>query len=196
MRKYGFTLAEVLVTLGIIGVVAALTVPSLMQNAQKRVLVTSLRKVHSELSQATQLAMEDKHATTWSDANVSASDMFDKYLKTNSTSNTSISGSFSNVSGGSSTFSSSYCRTLKDGAFVCLPNSGTGDVFVDVNGTAQGPNVGGRDRFELYLNNSGDIVGYNGYANVTGAYGHSSSGVTFENAFSRIVNDGWEMNYD
>ncbi|HIT91810.1 MAG TPA: prepilin-type N-terminal cleavage/methylation domain-containing protein, partial [Candidatus Stercorousia faecigallinarum] len=29
---YGFTLAEVLVTLGIIGVVSAMTVPSLMQN--------------------------------------------------------------------------------------------------------------------------------------------------------------------
>ena len=33
MKKHGFTLAEVLITLGIIGVVAALTAPALVQNA-------------------------------------------------------------------------------------------------------------------------------------------------------------------
>ncbi len=32
MRKTGFTLAEVLITLGIIGVVAAMTIPTLMTN--------------------------------------------------------------------------------------------------------------------------------------------------------------------
>lgn len=32
MKNYGFTLAEVLVTLGIIGVVSAMTIPTLMQN--------------------------------------------------------------------------------------------------------------------------------------------------------------------
>ena len=37
--KFGFTLAEVLITLGIIGVVAALTLPSLVTNYQKQVTV-------------------------------------------------------------------------------------------------------------------------------------------------------------
>ncbi len=40
----GFTLAEVLITLGIIGVVAALTLPSLIQNYQKQVWVNQLKK--------------------------------------------------------------------------------------------------------------------------------------------------------
>ena len=35
--KFGFTLAEVLITLGIIGVVAALTLPSLVTNYQKQI---------------------------------------------------------------------------------------------------------------------------------------------------------------
>ncbi len=48
--KKGFTLAEVLVTLGIIGVVSALTVPTLMQNHQRKVFVTQLHKVYSEIS--------------------------------------------------------------------------------------------------------------------------------------------------
>lgn len=37
-KRTAFTLAEVLVTLGIIGVVSAMTVPTLMQNYQKRVM--------------------------------------------------------------------------------------------------------------------------------------------------------------
>ncbi len=49
--KKAFTLSEVLITLGIIGVVAALTIPSLVQNHRKRVVETSLKKSYSVLSQ-------------------------------------------------------------------------------------------------------------------------------------------------
>ena len=42
--KKAFTLAEVLITLGIIGVVAAMTMPSLIQNYQKKVYVNQLKK--------------------------------------------------------------------------------------------------------------------------------------------------------
>lgn len=41
-RKIAFTLAEVLVTLGIIGVVAAITMPTLIDNHQKKVAATRL----------------------------------------------------------------------------------------------------------------------------------------------------------
>ena len=41
-RKVAFTLAEVLITLGIIGVVAAMTMPSLIQNYQEKATVTKL----------------------------------------------------------------------------------------------------------------------------------------------------------
>lgn len=36
-KKNGFTLAEVLITLGIIGVVAALTMPTLIANIQQEI---------------------------------------------------------------------------------------------------------------------------------------------------------------
>ena len=42
--KKGFTLAEVLITLGIIGVVAAMTMPTLIQNHQKRSLEVATQK--------------------------------------------------------------------------------------------------------------------------------------------------------
>ena len=43
MRK-GFTLADVLITLGIIGIVAALTLPSLIQKYQEKVTLERLKK--------------------------------------------------------------------------------------------------------------------------------------------------------
>ncbi|MDR1327638.1 MAG: type II secretion system GspH family protein [Heliobacteriaceae bacterium] len=51
MRK-AFTLAEVLITLGIIGVVAALTMPVLITHYKKNVLITRMKKFYSVLNQA------------------------------------------------------------------------------------------------------------------------------------------------
>ena len=42
-EKKGFTLAEVLITLAIIGIVAAMTIPTLVENAQKKALETGLK---------------------------------------------------------------------------------------------------------------------------------------------------------
>ncbi len=65
-RKFGFTLAEVLITLGIIGTVAAMTLPSIIQKQHEKVAVTQLKKAYSELSQAMSFAVnEDGTADTW-----------------------------------------------------------------------------------------------------------------------------------
>ena len=56
MNKKGFTLAEVLITLGIIGVIAALTFPSLMSSYNKKVASTRLKKFYSTMQQAILLA--------------------------------------------------------------------------------------------------------------------------------------------
>lgn len=53
--KKGFTLAEVLITLGIIGVVAAMTLPSLIQKYRERQCVTALKKAVSVLDNAYRL---------------------------------------------------------------------------------------------------------------------------------------------
>ena len=54
MKKTGFTLAEVLITLTIIGVIATLTLPTLMTNTAERQYVTGLKKVINTLSEAGQ----------------------------------------------------------------------------------------------------------------------------------------------
>lgn len=66
-RKGAFTLAEVLITLGIIGVVAALTLPSLIQKYQDQVLENQLKKMYSTLSQGIQKAMADDGVSNFSD---------------------------------------------------------------------------------------------------------------------------------
>ena len=53
--KKGFTLAEVLITLAIIGVVAALTIPSVIVKTQQQEFKTAAKKAYSVLSQAVQL---------------------------------------------------------------------------------------------------------------------------------------------
>ena len=48
----GFTLAEVLITLGIIGVVAVITIPLLIQNSNSKKFITQFKKSLSTLNQA------------------------------------------------------------------------------------------------------------------------------------------------
>ena len=56
----GFTLAEVLITLGIIGVVAALTIPSIVNNGNERKNIVKLKKVYSQLSTVFEQAVDEK----------------------------------------------------------------------------------------------------------------------------------------
>lgn len=54
-NKKGFTSAEVLITLGIIGIVAALTIPTLMQNIKGAQYRAKLKKTISTLNQAVRM---------------------------------------------------------------------------------------------------------------------------------------------
>ena len=55
----GFTLAEVLITLGIIGIVAAMTIPALITKYQKQVAATQLKKHYSQLNQVLMRISDD-----------------------------------------------------------------------------------------------------------------------------------------
>ena len=55
MKKNGFTLAEVLITLAIIGVVATLTLPALMTNTQEQQSKTAFKKGINTLTEAAQM---------------------------------------------------------------------------------------------------------------------------------------------
>ena len=91
IKKSAFTLAEVLITLGIIGVVAALTIPTLISNHQKNVAETRLKKFASVWRQAAINVYHDKGTWSFTEPNSSYTsatelayynDSFGKYIKT------------------------------------------------------------------------------------------------------------------
>ena len=70
MKKKGFTLAEVLITLAIIGVVAAIAIPSVISNTQQQEFKTGLRKAVSVLNSAITMNMAIDGETPYDNANL------------------------------------------------------------------------------------------------------------------------------
>jgi prepilin-type N-terminal cleavage/methylation domain-containing protein len=79
--RAGFTLAEVLITIGIIGVVSALTIPQLMTAYKKHVIATSLKKGVSVINQTIkQSEAENGEMETW-DKTTTQDIFIDKYIR-------------------------------------------------------------------------------------------------------------------
>ena len=69
-KRYAFTLAEVLITLGIIGVVAALTMPSLIMKYQKQIFATKVKYAYNIVSRALQASIQENGTPdTWNYGN-------------------------------------------------------------------------------------------------------------------------------
>lgn len=62
-KNFAFTLAETLITLGIIGIVAAFTIPVLYNSYQKTKYVATLKKAYSQFSQAIKLYIANEGVT-------------------------------------------------------------------------------------------------------------------------------------
>ena len=78
-----FTLAEVLITLGVIGVVAAMTLPTLIQNHKRHVVETRLEKFYSAINQAIVMSeLENGDKKDWDDIGTGedALNWYNKYL--------------------------------------------------------------------------------------------------------------------
>ena len=66
-KRAAFTLAEVLVTLAVIGIVAAMTIPNIVQSYNEKVTVTKVKKMYSTLSNAYELVkIEYGDISQWS----------------------------------------------------------------------------------------------------------------------------------
>ena len=85
-QKTGFTLAEVLITLGIIGVVAAMTMPNLIAKHQKKVYVNRMKQTYTILANAFLLSRQDYGEPSewdWDSTNVSQENLarvIEKYI--------------------------------------------------------------------------------------------------------------------
>lgn len=70
MKKFGFTLAEILVSLGIIGVISALTMPTLFVNTSSAKIGPTLSKAVSAFEQANIMMLNDAEADSLEDAGI------------------------------------------------------------------------------------------------------------------------------
>lgn len=80
VRIVAFTLAEVLITLAIIGIIAALTIPNLVQSYKKRVVETRLARFYSLINQAITLSeIENGSKMNWNSYDIN--EFWNIYLK-------------------------------------------------------------------------------------------------------------------
>jgi prepilin-type N-terminal cleavage/methylation domain-containing protein len=176
MRK-AFTLAEVLITLTIIGVVAALTMPGLIAGYQKKVLETQFKKAYSMLSQAIlqtnqELGVDSTSAYTtyhgkengdYKDAG-EFHEAFFKQLRTTGTANYTNGYMAYNKSRPFQDKMTISCydpnTVLPDGSSVCeYINASKIFIGVDLNGPKKGPNAVGHDIF-YFLVRDNVMYGY------------------------------------
>ena len=184
MFKKGFTLAEVLVTVGVIGVVAALTIPSLSNSYQKRMLATQLQKAYSQISQAGVMASADSMSNDFTKSNIIKDLKFiGPYLKAKKFDYDEIfADEYTSVDEDDKYGPSDYiiddheCGKLSSGAVVCIDTHGHG--ILDVNGKKE-PNVMGKDTFTIGFTATGELED------------------TYNRYLSNIINHDWDVDkYD
>lgn len=225
IKNNAFTLAEVLVTLGIIGVVSAMTVPTLMQNYQRQVYVTSLHKVYNEFTQAFERYMSEQRVTTLRESDLSGStaglNAFVKnYFKIGKDCGTQMKDCFAEsytfINNAKVIKVTGTCNKVFDmtsGAAVCLDVlNGNGATDADGNQTGSATNLKGAvATIEVDVNGpkGPNIYGrdyFVMYVNNNGelkdykfdADGFSTSdtsGGSATGAFGQIMEDGWQMKY-
>lgn len=163
----GFTLAEVLITLGVIGVVAAITLPNVINKYKEQETVSKVKKIYSTLLQAyntNKALLEIELGATDNNDDIGATEVakvfipYLKILKDCGTTDNSChyNGTYSFLNGSGSGFTSNtrrYSVVLQDGSLIMFSktdkNAGgkyTPHIFYDVNGKNP-PNTLGKDLF-------------------------------------------------
>lgn len=169
-----FTLAEVLITLGIIGLVASMTIPTLMNNIQDTGLTTALKKTYSQIYSVTNSIIQDNGGSFKGISDLL--DSYTPYFKTTKTcTNARSQGCWHPLNTNNGTWKSldgsptdglatDSGIILNDGELVNFAtnwsdcnssswyntNSVCGWIIVDVNGFKP-PNITGRDIFYFYI---------------------------------------------
>ena len=162
MKKFAFTLAEVLITLGIIGIVAALILPTIIQNYQKRVTVEGLKKEYTLLQQALKMYQADNGVDfDQIDTTLPAETFMQKYIlpyveiiEECERSTKCYKDYPIGIDRKAKLIIYNKLYILKDGAILGISwDAATGKVFfLDINGI-KGPNYSGRDIFYFFLVN-------------------------------------------
>lgn len=129
MKKNGFTLAEVLITLAIIGVVATLTLPALMTNTQEQQAKTAIKKGINTLTEAAQtnLAIDGFDYSSLSTFSTNDEESLSLYaiLAKRTTMDRVTTGTASNDAKLVNNGASNYVVFFKDGSALSFVNDAT-----------------------------------------------------------------------
>ena len=167
--KKAFTLAEILITLGIIGVVAALTIPTMVQRNTNEAHVQQLKKAFATISNTFDGFLAENNAASLQDTYINTpSGNIDKFLKENfkvsvdcgyTRGKPCFADTYKNLNGDTVRIQNilsngAYSASLADGTSMSMSeffNNGMGGyiyINIDVNGQ-KGPNIIGRDFFSM-----------------------------------------------
>lgn len=185
LSRFAFTLAEVLITLGVVGIAAEITIPTLVNNINEQTYKTAYKKAYASISQALLIAKSNSEllplpATTTTQRNLNFYSIMSHFqiARQCGSYNSSGTATFANITS---------CWATKEYAFTSYPipagdvvyvdNSGmawalvapradassTGwgfQIFVDTNGL-KSPNKYGQDRFQFsqYTNANMELIG-------------------------------------
>lgn len=165
MKHYAFTLAEILITLGIIGIVAAITIPLLIQSHKKQEYSAKIKKFYSNMEQAIKLSeLDNGSISDW--VRNSNGNLVDQEGNKDYEANGKVVTEFfmtylapyfkyTTITEGKNTIDENGNKSginpkiyLADGTTVTLWNGGCIDIDFDVNGDSR-PNTAGRDKFKF-----------------------------------------------
>ncbi|MBR6126801.1 type II secretion system protein [bacterium] len=190
-KQLAFTLVEVLIALGVIGVISAMTLPTVIKNYQKKVTVERLKSTYSMLYQAVRMSEVDngtldiweipEGSSDYETGKIFAEKYFTPYLKNvkECKYKDCFSETFYDLDGtvhsGGSQY---YSLVLANGIPVAFRKRSAGivQIIVDINGK-KAPNTRGKDIFSLLVTNQAISSGYFGYQNKPGLffYGQGNS---------------------
>lgn len=173
--KRGFTLAEVLVTLGVVGIVAAMTLPSLVNKYQSKVLETGLKKSYANLQNAYIMTkanlgvsnLREAYTTVYNnDGVLPYKDEFEKEFKRNIKTVKKVKVYPFRTYSGRYVTSISHNSDLPQALNILPDGSSIGNIlhagriefWVDTNGPSKGPNRYGFDMFYFRVNDSSDKI--------------------------------------
>lgn len=207
MKKGGFTLAEVLITLGIVGVIASLTMPMLVNQSKNQANASKLSSTVSNIENALTSAMardsvsELYDTELWEKVGTPADfvDEMEKYLQCTHVEDVYGESNIRalNKEAGETPAGDAYM--LKSGAVMFISDIAEDDdsefaatVVIDVNG-ATVPNTYGRDIFFYKLGAKGFLYPYGG-EKVEGDYTCDIDGDGMGCA-GKLLEENYKMNY-
>lgn len=150
--KKGYTLAEVMVALALIGVIAALTIPTFVADSYNRTYAAKLSTTITALETALFSMISNEVVNDLSETEFSSNkNAIQKYIKISNFSTSSNNCSFTLKNGAEVDYTNSSKSETKDG----ITYDSIGTFNIDVNSKSVKPDIKGRDQFLFRIGNDG-----------------------------------------